>query len=171
MGAIFELLAADADIEYAMIDSTMVRVHQHSAGAKKKHGENQAIGRNKGGLSIKIHTLVDAFGNPPRRRCRLANCERALAVEPQQVVLGKGESADGRFTLDAAVRSMPVVAMDPEGQLLSTALSVVGPSISPFAQGCLDEALRLTIGLGRVRPGPNVLEPSNLQASRKARDL
>ena len=32
----FELLATDADNEYAMIDSTIVRAHQHSAGAKKK---------------------------------------------------------------------------------------------------------------------------------------
>jgi len=32
----FELLAADADNEYAMIDSTIVRAHQHSAGAQKK---------------------------------------------------------------------------------------------------------------------------------------
>jgi hypothetical protein len=29
-------LAADADNEYAMIDSTIVRAHQHSAGAPKK---------------------------------------------------------------------------------------------------------------------------------------
>ena len=33
---VFELLAKDADNEYAMIDSTIVRVHQHSAGAQKK---------------------------------------------------------------------------------------------------------------------------------------
>ena len=33
---IFEHLAADADNEYAMIDSTIVRAHQHSAGALKK---------------------------------------------------------------------------------------------------------------------------------------
>lgn len=33
---IFEALAADADNEYSMIDSTIVRAHQHSAGAKKK---------------------------------------------------------------------------------------------------------------------------------------
>ncbi len=31
---IFEELAKDADNEYAMIDSTIVRAHQHSAGAK-----------------------------------------------------------------------------------------------------------------------------------------
>jgi transposase len=33
---IFHHLAADADNEYAMIDSTIVRAHQHSAGAEKK---------------------------------------------------------------------------------------------------------------------------------------
>jgi transposase len=32
---IFRLLATDADNEYACIDSTVVRAHQHSAGAKK----------------------------------------------------------------------------------------------------------------------------------------
>jgi|SRR6266481_5680826 len=33
---VFANLAADADNEYAMIDSTIVRAHQHSAGAQKK---------------------------------------------------------------------------------------------------------------------------------------
>jgi transposase len=33
---VFQHLVADADNEYAMIDSTIVRAHQHSAGAKKK---------------------------------------------------------------------------------------------------------------------------------------
>src|SRR5665213_1383878 len=33
---VFEHLARDADNEYAMIDSTIVRAHQHSAGARKK---------------------------------------------------------------------------------------------------------------------------------------
>jgi len=31
---VFEVLAEDADNEYSMIDSTIVRAHQHSAGAK-----------------------------------------------------------------------------------------------------------------------------------------
>ena len=34
--SVFALLALDADNEYAMIDSTIVRAHQHSAGAQKK---------------------------------------------------------------------------------------------------------------------------------------
>ena len=33
---IFRLLASDADNEYMMIDATIVRAHQHSAGAQKK---------------------------------------------------------------------------------------------------------------------------------------
>jgi transposase len=35
---IFKVLAVDADNEYMMLDSTAVRAHQHSAGAKKKKG-------------------------------------------------------------------------------------------------------------------------------------
>ena len=34
--SIFESLAADADNEFVMLDATIVRAHQHSAGAKKK---------------------------------------------------------------------------------------------------------------------------------------
>ena len=60
---LFEHLAGDANNQYAMIDSTIVRAHQHSAGAPKK-GEDQAIGRSRGGLSSKIHALVDALGKP-----------------------------------------------------------------------------------------------------------
>lgn len=32
----FEALAREADMEWAMIDSTIVRVHQHAAGAQKR---------------------------------------------------------------------------------------------------------------------------------------
>ena len=61
---VFEHLAADADNEYAMIDATIVRAHQHSAGAKKRGARDQALGRSRGGMSTKIHTRVDALGNP-----------------------------------------------------------------------------------------------------------
>lgn len=33
---VFQHMSADAGNEYAMIDSTIVRAHQHSAGAQKK---------------------------------------------------------------------------------------------------------------------------------------
>lgn len=38
---VFRHLAADGDNEYAMIDSTIVRAHQHSAGAPKKMGPHR----------------------------------------------------------------------------------------------------------------------------------
>jgi hypothetical protein len=43
---VFEHLAEDADNEYAMIDSTIVRAHQHSAGAKGGDASTEAIGRS-----------------------------------------------------------------------------------------------------------------------------
>lgn len=44
---IFERLAEDADNEYARIDSTIVRAHQHSAGAKGGTGKRNASGAQK----------------------------------------------------------------------------------------------------------------------------
>lgn len=41
---VFNLLAQDADNEYAMIDSTIVRAHQHSAGAKGSSKKPNASG-------------------------------------------------------------------------------------------------------------------------------
>jgi transposase len=41
---VFRSLAEDADNEYAMIDSTIVRAHQHSAGAQKKTGKIRRSG-------------------------------------------------------------------------------------------------------------------------------
>ncbi len=44
---IFERLAEDADNEYAMIDFTIVCVHQHSAGAKGGAGKRNTSGAQK----------------------------------------------------------------------------------------------------------------------------
>ena len=46
---LFEMLASDADNEYAMIDSTIVRAHQHSAGAQKKTAKARRSGAAKAG--------------------------------------------------------------------------------------------------------------------------
>ena len=45
---VFEHLAEDADNEYAMIDATLVRAHQHSAGAKGGIGKQNALAAAKG---------------------------------------------------------------------------------------------------------------------------
>lgn len=44
---IFKMLATDADNEYAMIDSTIIRAHQHSAGAQKKAAKAKRSGAAK----------------------------------------------------------------------------------------------------------------------------
>ena len=59
-----EAVNGDRDLEALMIDSTVVRALQHAAGAKKEGP--QAVGRSRGGLTSKIHAVVDALGNPVR---------------------------------------------------------------------------------------------------------
>lgn len=44
---VFTYLAEDADNEYAMIDSTIIRAHQHAAGAKGGTGKRSALGAAK----------------------------------------------------------------------------------------------------------------------------
>jgi transposase len=44
---VFQQLAEEADNEYAMIDSTIVRAHQHSAGAQKKTAKSRPSGEAK----------------------------------------------------------------------------------------------------------------------------
>src|SRR5450432_1151831 len=55
---LFKTLADDPDNEYAMIDATIVRAHQHSAGARKK------------GVSTKPLARWSHDENPRDRRCQ-----------------------------------------------------------------------------------------------------
>ena len=96
---IFKLLSNDHDNEYMMIDATIVRAHQHSAGAKKNGP--QAIGRSRGGLTTKIHALVDALGNPvavmlsPGQEHDLACAESLIEdVDPDALIGDKAYDAD-----------------------------------------------------------------------------
>jgi transposase len=86
--------------EYAMIDSTIVRAHQHSAGARKK-GRATSYRSQQGRIEHKIHTTVDALGNPTGfhlsegQACEL---DGADALPPQvkakTVIADKGFDAD-----------------------------------------------------------------------------
>ncbi|WP_376776622.1 IS5 family transposase [Rhizobium laguerreae] len=69
MGVLDEMLAMlarEADLEWLMIDSTIVRAHHHAAGARKIKGGADAQGRSRGGLSTKIHAATEALGLPVR---------------------------------------------------------------------------------------------------------
>ena len=62
---IFEAMSDDPDFEYLIVDSTIVRAHQHAIG-RKKGSEDQALGRSRGGLSTSIHLAVRGLGCPVR---------------------------------------------------------------------------------------------------------
>lgn len=50
------------DLEYGMIDASLVRAHAYAAGYGAQ--ASQGLGRSRGGFCSKIHAKVDAFGNP-----------------------------------------------------------------------------------------------------------
>jgi transposase len=60
---IFQHLAADADNEYAMIDSTIVRAHQHSAGAQKRMARPGCKGEFTG--RVGLHQRIRSQGRSP----------------------------------------------------------------------------------------------------------
>ena len=62
--AMFEYFKQDPDMEWSIIDSTVVRAHACAAGYEKGSQLKEALGRSKGGFSTKIHVLTDALGNP-----------------------------------------------------------------------------------------------------------
>lgn len=66
-------------------------------------GEDQAIGRSRGGLSTKIHATVDALGNPtgffltPGQACDLDGSDVLLTdVQADTVIADKAYDADER---------------------------------------------------------------------------
>ncbi|MEU8869521.1 IS5 family transposase [Streptomyces umbrinus] len=69
--AVLSSADADDDIDWTVsVDSTVVRAHQHAAGAVKRGrptpGEpsDHALGRSRGGLSTKVHLAADGHARP-----------------------------------------------------------------------------------------------------------
>jgi len=97
---IFAQLAGDSDFEEVFIDSSVIRAHQHAAGARKVAGA-QAIGRSRGGLTTKIHALVEGLGNLARWRLTPGQAADVCEAEPllagisaQAVVADKAYDSD-----------------------------------------------------------------------------
>jgi len=61
---LFKFLQENPDMEWTMMDSTIVRAHACSAGYGKDTQQQEALGRSKGGFSTKIHAITDALGLP-----------------------------------------------------------------------------------------------------------
>jgi transposase len=59
----------DPDLEWLILDSTVIRAHSHAAGARKKPDASggaaeQALGRSRGGFGTKIHGAVSGLMLP-----------------------------------------------------------------------------------------------------------
>ena len=61
---ITDSLATAHDAAVQMIDTSIVRVHQHAACIARSR--SQSMGRSRGGLTSKIHAVVDTNGLPVR---------------------------------------------------------------------------------------------------------
>lgn len=107
-------LGGDADFEEVFIDSTIVRAHQHAAGAK--HGD-QGIGRGRGGWTAKTHALVDELGIPARFRLtggRAEDSPEALPLldEPKPARLAADKAYDSNAILQH-LQSAGILAVIP----------------------------------------------------------
>src|SRR5579864_233919 len=50
--------------EVHYVDATIIRAHQHAAGAKGSDAEAEALGRSQGGFSTKVHVRAEGHGKP-----------------------------------------------------------------------------------------------------------
>jgi transposase len=64
-GRMMDAITAAYDGDIQMIDSTSIRAHQQAATAKRGDRDH-CLGRSRGGLTTKIHAVVDAQGLPIR---------------------------------------------------------------------------------------------------------
>ncbi|TAL80425.1 MAG: IS5 family transposase, partial [Beijerinckiaceae bacterium] len=94
--------AYDGDIQ--MIDSSSIRVHQHAANTKKKDQGSRCMGRSRGGLTTKIHALVDAEGLPITLKLSEGQAHDGKSAEDMLDALGPDQIllADRAYDSDAA---------------------------------------------------------------------
>jgi transposase len=91
----------DPDLEWLIVDSTVIRAHPHAAGAKKRSDgtggqSEQALGRSRGGFGTKIHAAVSGL------------------MLPAALLLTAGQEADvshARALLDAVPAEAAVAAV------------------------------------------------------------
>ena len=90
---LFAAMADDPDFEYIMVELDR-RPGASTCGRRKRGPEARAIGRSRGGLTTKIHAVVDALGNPlrfilsPGQASDYTEAEALIADLPAEHVLG-----------------------------------------------------------------------------------
>jgi len=66
LAAVQQLAEAEGRIDWEVhyVDGTIVRAHQHAAGARDSAPREEALGRGRGGFSTKVHLRVEGGGKP-----------------------------------------------------------------------------------------------------------
>ncbi|MEZ7195320.1 IS5 family transposase [Pseudodesulfovibrio karagichevae] len=112
---VFNTLAVDADTEWLMIDSSIVRAHQHSAGGKGAPLPQQ-IGRSSGGFSSKVHASTDSLGCPTKfilTPGNISDCTQAIPLLSGQiadyVLADKGYDSQQIVDTILAMPAQPVI--------------------------------------------------------------
>ena len=96
---LFDALQAP-ELEWVMLDATVVRAHQHSAGQKNSDPATECLGRSRGGVSTNIHACVESLGNA----VRLLATEGQAGDSPQALPL-LADLAPGKVLADTAYDS------------------------------------------------------------------
>lgn len=104
------------DFESIMLDSTIVRAHVSAIGYKKNSNEEQALGRSRGGFTTKIHTKVDALGNPiafiltPGQQNDITQAKQLIGSTTQVTVIAdKGYDSDDFIAFLEQRECVPVI--------------------------------------------------------------
>jgi transposase len=96
---IFELLASEADNEYMMIDATIVRAHQHSAGAQRRRPGDRSFARridNENSRPCRClgqSRQLDAYGRTDPRFDDGGSAVACVLVSAATICATKDESA------------------------------------------------------------------------------
>ena len=108
----------DPDLEWLLLDSTIVRAHPCAAGAPKKNGgqAEQSLGRSRGGFGTKIHVNTDALGNPLRLILTAGQASDSPQAIPllegfdfDEVIADRGYDADETLDFIAAKEAKAVI--------------------------------------------------------------
>jgi transposase len=83
LAAVQQQADAVGQLDWAVhfVDATVIRAHQHAAGAKEGDPATEALGRSQGGLSTKVHLRAEGGGKPLTLVLTPGQCHEATAFE------------------------------------------------------------------------------------------
>ena len=106
----------DPDLGVLLLDSTIIRAHQHAAGAEGSCAEKEALGRSRGGFSTKIHVACDGLGKPakiiltPGQDHDVTQGPALIAdSQAKKIIADKGYDSDAFITAIEAQNAEPVI--------------------------------------------------------------